>query len=279
MRLMRMGDPGAERVAVLHADGTVRDLSAHCAELAGDQLSPRGLDRLRAVDPGALPRVPDTVRTGPCVPRPGKIVCIGLNYADHAAETGSSIPDEPVVFLKAGTAHAGPFDRVRIPPHSTRTDWEVELGVVIGARAKDVAEADALAHVAGYCTANDLSERDDQKKRAGGQWALGKSHDGFAPMGPWLVTADEVPDPQALDLSLDVDDARRQTGSTATMIFPVAEVIAYLSRFMTLEAGDVILTGTPPGVGLGMDPPTFLSAGQVVAAEVEGLGRQGVRMI
>ncbi|MGR3541907.1 MAG: fumarylacetoacetate hydrolase family protein [Hasllibacter sp.] len=279
MKLLRMGDPGAERPAILDRDGVVRDLSGHCADLSGEQLSPAGLDRLRAVDPATLPRVPEQVRIGPCVPRPGKIVCIGLNYADHAAETGSPIPDEPVVFLKATTAHAGPFDRVAIPAHSTRTDWEVELGIVIGAPARDVAEGAALSHVAGYCTANDLSERHDQKNRAGGQWALGKSHDGFAPLGPWLVTADEVPDPQALRLTLDVDGTRRQDGSTATMIFPVAEVIAYLSRFMTLEAGDVILTGTPPGVGLGMDPPTFLSAGQTVAAEVEGLGAQAVRMI
>ena len=275
MKLMRVGPSGRERPAML-SDGTVRDLSGEVEDIAGDVLSDEGLDRLRALDPSALPEMAPG-RIGPCVGRVGKMVCIGLNYSDHAAETGAKVPDEPILFMKATTAICGPDDEVLIPRGSEKTDWEVELGVVIGTTARYVEEGDAMAHVAGYCVVNDVSERAFQAER-GGQWTKGKSADTFGPMGPWLVTRDEVSDPQALKLWLEVDGERRQDGTTATMVFGVAHLVSYCSRFMTLAPGDVISTGTPPGVGLGMKPPTFLRAGQTMRLGIEGLGEQAQRV-
>ncbi|MFC3167770.1 fumarylacetoacetate hydrolase family protein [Paracoccus fontiphilus] len=277
MKLLRHGAPGAEKPGLLDADGHVRDLSDHVADITGDILSPGGLARLAALNPADLPVVqPD--RLGPPVAGVGKFLCVGLNYSDHAQETGKEPPAEPILFAKATSAICGPNDDVQIPRGSDRTDWEVELGIVIGTRAKYVDEGQALDHVAGYLLVNDVSERRFQSER-GGQWTKGKSHDTFGPIGPWLVTADEIADPQALDLWLDVDGERRQTGSTATMIFGVAHLVSYISQFMTLEPGDIIATGTPPGVGLGMKPPTFLREGQVVALGIAGLGEQRQRMV
>ena len=271
MRLMRVGPKGQERPAMLDG-GTVRDLSGAVEDIAGEALTDESLDRLRALDPAALPEMAPE-RIGPCVGRVGKFVCIGLNYSDHAAETGAEVPKEPILFLKATSAICGPDDELLIPRGSEKTDWEVELGVVIGARASYVEEAEAMAHVAGYCVVNDVSERAFQIER-GGQWTKGKSADTFGPIGPWLVTRDEVPDPQNLKLWLEVDGERRQDGTTATMVFGVAHLVSYVSRFMTLEPGDVISTGTPPGVGMGMKPPTYLRAGQTVRLGIEGLGEQ-----
>ena len=271
MKLMRVGPPGQERPAML-ADGTIRDLSGKVDDIAGDVLSDRELDRLRGLDPASLPEMAPG-RVGPCVGRVGKMVCIGLNYSDHAAETGAEVPKEPILFMKATTAICGPDDEVLIPRGSQKTDWEVELGVVIGTQARYVEEGDAMAHVAGYCVVNDVSERAFQAER-GGQWTKGKSADTFGPIGPWLVTRDEVADPQALRLWLDVDGERRQDGTTETMVFGVAQLVSYVSQFMTLAPGDVISTGTPPGVGLGMKPPTFLHAGQTMRLGIEGLGEQ-----
>lgn len=277
MKLLRHGAPGAEKPGLLDADGHVRDLSDHVADITGDILSPGGLARLAALNPADLPVVqPD--RLGPPVAGVGKFLCVGLNYSDHAQETGKEPPAEPILFAKATSAICGPNDDVQIPRGSDRTDWEVELGIVIGTRAKYIDEGQALDHVAGYLLVNDVSERRFQSER-GGQWTKGKSHDTFGPIGPWLVTADEIADPQALDLWLDVDGERRQTGSTATMIFGVAHLVSYISQFMTLEPGDIIATGTPPGVGLGMKPPTFLREGQVVALGIAGLGEQRQRMV
>ena len=273
MKLLRYGRSGTEKPGLLDRDGRVRDLSGHLSDIDGAALAPESLVRLAAIDPATLPLVPEGARLGPCVARPGKFLCIGLNYADHARETGKEPPSEPVLFIKAVSAFSGPNDPVEIPQGSQKTDWEVELGVVVGLRAKYVSEADALSHVAGYCVVNDVSERAFQSER-GGQWTKGKSHDTFGPTGPWLVTRDEVPNPQALSLWLDVDGTRRQTGSTSTMIFGVATIISYVSRFMTLEPGDVIATGTPPGVGMGLKPPVFLRPGQVITLGVEGLGSQ-----
>ncbi|WP_136684190.1 fumarylacetoacetate hydrolase family protein [Falsirhodobacter xinxiangensis] len=273
MKLARYGEKGAERPAVVDADGRLRDLSAHVDDIAGAALSAEGLAKLAAIDPASLPLVDEGARIGACVGRVGKYLCIGLNYADHAKETGKEPPPEPVVFAKAVSAICGPNDDVEIPRGSEKADWEVELAIVIGKRAKYVSEADALDHVAGYCLANDVSERAFQSER-GGQWTKGKSHDTFGPLGPWLVTRDEIPDPQNIDLWLDVDGVRRQTGNTRTMIFGVAHVVSYLSQFMTLEPGDVIATGTPPGVGLGMKPPVFLRAGQWMTLGAAGLGEQ-----
>jgi 2-keto-4-pentenoate hydratase/2-oxohepta-3-ene-1,7-dioic acid hydratase in catechol pathway len=278
MKLLRFGEPGRERPGLLDASGAVRDLSSAVADLDGAALSPASLARLAALDPASLPLAPADARLGPCVARPGKFICIGLNYADHARETGKEPPPEPIVFMKATSAFCGPNDEVEIPRGSEKTDWEVELGVVIGSVAKYVSEADALRHVAGYCVVNDVSERAFQSER-GGQWTKGKSHDTFGPTGPWLVTADEIPDPQALDLWLDVDGSRRQTGNTRTMIFGVAHLVSYLSQFMTLEPGDVIATGTPPGVGMGMKPPVFLRPGQEMRLGIEGLGEQRQRTV
>lgn len=273
MKLLRYGPAGAEKPALVAKDGSIRDLSGVIADFNGDALSDAGLARLAAIDPATLPEV-SVERIGSCVPRPGKFICVGLNYADHAKETGKAPPDEPILFMKATSAVIGPNDDVEIPRVSQKADWEVELGVVIGTRAKYVSKADALNHVAGYCVVNDVSERAFQSER-GGQWTKGKSHDTFGPIGPWLVTRDEVADPQNLALWLDVDGIRRQTGNTNTMIFSVAHLVSYISQFMTLEPGDVIATGTPPGVGMGIKPdPVFLKTGQVMTLGIEGLGEQ-----
>ncbi|EAR51863.1 fumarylacetoacetate (FAA) hydrolase family protein [Oceanicola granulosus HTCC2516] len=273
MRLLRVGPDGHETPALLAADGTLRDLSAHIDDIAGAALAPGGLDRLRGIDPAALPALDSGARIGPCVGRVGKFICIGLNYADHAAESGMEVPKEPVIFMKATSAISGPNDPVELPPGAEKADWEVELGVVIGAPAREVAEADALSHVAGYCVVNDLSERAFQLER-GGQWVKGKSADTFGPIGPWLVTADEVADPARLSMWLDLNGERMQDGSTETMVFGVAELVSYLSHFMSLQPGDIISTGTPPGVGLGQTPPRFLRAGDEMRLGIEGLGEQ-----
>ena len=278
MKLLRFGEKGRERPGLQLADGDLRDLSGLIDDVAGDALAPAALAALSGRDLRALPRVSGRPRLGPCVGRVGKLIAIGLNYRDHAAETGSALPSEPLIFMKATSAICGPDDPLEIPPGSTHTDWEVELAVVIGRRAKRVGRAEALAHVAGYCAHNDVSERHWQKDR-GGQWVKGKSHDSFAPLGPWLVTPDEVPDPQGLRLWLEVDGERRQDGHTKDMVFGVAEIVAYVSEFMTLEAGDVISTGTPAGVGAGRVPPLFLRPGQELTLEVEGLGRQRHRTV
>jgi len=273
MRLLRFGPAGAEKPGLLDAGGTIRDLSGVVADIAGDALSDEGLARIAAVDPATLPAVDAAVRLGPCVGGVGKFICIGLNYADHAAESGLQVPPEPVIFMKATSAICGPNDDVRIPRGSEKTDWEVELGVVIGAKAKYVSEAEALGHVAGYCVVNDVSERAFQIERAG-QWTKGKSSDTFGPTGPWLVTRDEVADPQDLAMWLKVNGATRQDGSTRTMVYGVAHLVSYLSQFMSLHPGDVISTGTPPGVGMGAKPPTYLKAGDVIELGVAGLGEQ-----
>ncbi len=278
MRLMRVGPAGQERPALLDANGQLRDLSAHCADIAGATLAPAGLAALRALDPASLPLLDSSLRVGPCVGSVRKIVCVGLNYADHAAESNMPIPAEPVLFMKPVSSIVGPFDDVEIPRGAKKTDWEVELCIVIGQRAKYVSEADALDHVAGYCVANDVSERAFQIER-GGQWDKGKAHDTFAPVGPWLVTADEVGDPQKLALWLDVDGRRFQNGSTNTMIFGVRQVVSYISQFMSLEPGDLIFTGTPPGVGMGQKPPLYLRPGQTIQLGIQGLGEQRQRTV
>ncbi|MFN3146465.1 MAG: fumarylacetoacetate hydrolase family protein [Paracoccaceae bacterium] len=278
MKLLRYGPPGAEKPGLLADDGTIRDLSGHVDDIAGEVLTDAGLAALRAIDPASLPVVEGTPRMGPCVGRVGKFICIGLNYSDHAAETGAAVPEQPIVFFKATSAIVGPDDDVIIPKGSEQTDWEVELGVVIGTEARYVSEEDAMNHVAGYCVINDVSERDFQFNR-GGQWVKGKSADTFGPIGPWLVTRDAVPDPQALGMWLEVDGHRYQNGSTATMIFGVAHLVSHLSQFMSLQPGDVISTGTPPGVGLGQKPPVYLQAGQVMRLGIEGLGEQTQRAV
>ncbi len=274
MKLLRFGPAGQEKPGLLDAQGVVRDLSAHVRDIDGDAIGPEALARLRALDPATLPAVPGNPRIGACVGRIGKFVCIGLNYADHAAESNMPIPAEPIVFNKWTSAVVGPNDDVKIPRGSEKTDWEVELGVVIGTVASYVDEADALAHVAGYCVVNDVSEREYQIER-GGTWDKGKGCDTFGPIGPWLVTRDEVADPQKLGMWLEVDGKRYQNGNTSTMIFGVAHIVSYLSRFMTLQPGDVISTGTPPGVGMGVKPqPVYLRAGQTLRLGIEGLGEQ-----
>ncbi len=274
MKLLRYGPVGQEKPGLLDASNTLRDLSGVVADINGDTLSDAALAKLRAMDPATLPAVGGQPRIGPCVGRVGKFICIGLNYADHAAESGAAIPTEPVVFGKWTSAICGPNDNVEIPRGSTKTDWEVELGVVIGKPAKYITEAEALSHVAGYCVINDVSEREWQIER-GGTWDKGKGFDTFGPIGPWLVTRDEVPDPQNLAMWLDVDGKRYQNGNTKTMIFSVAQIIAYLSQCMSLQPGDVISTGTPPGVGLGIKPtPIYLKAGQSMRLGIEGLGEQ-----
>jgi 2-keto-4-pentenoate hydratase/2-oxohepta-3-ene-1,7-dioic acid hydratase in catechol pathway len=277
MFLLRYGPAGAEKPGLVDGDGRIRDLSAVVDDIAGDVLSDAGVARLAALDPGSLPAVEGAPRIGPCVGRVGKFICIGLNYSDHAAESGMPVPAEPILFFKATSAIIGPDDDVIIPKGSVKTDWEVELGVVIGREARYVEIDDALDHVAGYCVVNDLSERDFQMNR-GGQWVKGKSADTFGPIGPWLVTRDEVPDPQALRLWLEVDGHRYQDGTTATMVFGVAHLVAYVSQFMSLQPGDVISTGTPPGVGLGQKPPVYLRAGQVMRLGIDGLGTQTQRV-
>jgi 2-keto-4-pentenoate hydratase/2-oxohepta-3-ene-1,7-dioic acid hydratase in catechol pathway len=273
MRLLRFGEEGAERPGLLDAGGTIRDLSGVVADIGGLTLSDAGLAQLRGLDPASLPAVDPGVRLGPCVGGIGKMICIGLNYSDHAAETGAKVPSEPIIFMKATSAICGPNDPVIIPRGSEKTDWEVELGVVIGTRAKYVSEAEAMAHVAGYCVVNDVSERAFQTERQG-QWTKGKSADHFGPTGPWLVTRDEVADPQSLPMWLTVNGETRQNGSTATMVYGVRYLVSYLSQFMTLHPGDIISTGTPPGVGMGMKPPTYLKAGDVIELGIEGLGQQ-----
>lgn len=273
MKLLRYGNAGSERPGLLDSNGKLRDLSAHVADISGEFLQPETLDKLRQLDPQSLPLVSGEPRLGACVGKVGKFICIGLNYADHAAETGAEIPKEPVVFSKWTSAIVGPDDDVEIPRDSVKTDWEVELGVVIGTGGRYISEADALSHVAGYCVINDVSEREFQIER-GGTWDKGKGCDTFGPTGPWLVTADEIPDPHQLNLWLEVDGKRWQNGNTRTMIFQIPEIISYLSRFMSLQPGDIISTGTPPGVGLGQKPPVYLKAGQVMRLGIEGLGEQ-----
>ncbi|MDH1088978.1 fumarylacetoacetate hydrolase family protein [Pantoea brenneri] len=273
MKLLRYGNAGSERPGLLDSNGKLRDLSAHVTDIDGDTLQPATLDALRQLDPHSLPLVSGEPRLGACVARSGKFICIGLNYADHAAETGAEIPKEPVVFSKWTSAIVGPNDDVEIPRDSVKTDWEVELGVIIGTGGRYISEADAMAHVAGYCVINDVSEREFQIER-GGTWDKGKGCDTFGPIGPWLVTADEIPDPHQLNLWLEVDGTRYQNGNTRTMIFRIPEIISYLSRFMSLQPGDIISTGTPPGVGLGQKPPLYLKAGQVMHLGIEGLGEQ-----
>ncbi|HBZ4248015.1 ureidoglycolate lyase [Klebsiella aerogenes] len=274
MKLLRFGNPGSERPGVLDNDGRLRDLSQYISDLRGDALLPESLARLRQLDLYSLPLVEGNPRIGACVGGIGKFICIGLNYADHAAETGADIPQEPVVFSKWTSAVVGPNDNVIIPRGSQKTDWEVELGVVIGKGGRYIDERDAMQHVAGYCVINDVSEREYQIER-GGTWDKGKGCDTFGPTGPWLVTADEIPDPNALNLWLEVDGKRYQDGNTRTMIFKVPYIISYLSRFMSLQPGDVISTGTPPGVGMGLKPqPVYLRAGQTIRLGIEGLGEQ-----
>ncbi|HEX7339302.1 MAG TPA: fumarylacetoacetate hydrolase family protein [Rhodanobacteraceae bacterium] len=278
MKLVRFGSAGEEKPGLLDADGNVRDASGVVADFAGATLSDASLAKLRALDVDTLPQVSGTPRFGAPVAGVGKIICVGLNYADHAAESGQAVPDEPVLFMKSTTSIIGAFDAVEIPPGSTKTDWEVELGVVIGEVARRVSREDALRHVAGYLVVNDVSERDFQLNQ-GGQWVKGKGCDTFAPLGPWLVTRDEVADPQNLDMWLSVNGRRYQNGNTRTMIFDVATLVSYISRFMTLMPGDVISTGTPPGVGLGQKPPVYLKPGDVMELGIAGLGtqRQSVR--
>ncbi|BFO57123.1 fumarylacetoacetate hydrolase family protein [Acidovorax sacchari] len=274
MKLVRYGQPGQEKPGLVDAEGRIRDLSGHVSDVDPDLLSsPEAWASLSSLDPASLPVVDGSVRYGPPVARVGKIVCVGLNYADHAAETGAPIPAEPILFLKPNSCIVGPDDTVVIPRGSTKTDWEVELGVVIGRRASYVAEGDAMDHVAGYTVVNDVSEREYQMER-GGQWDKGKGCDTFAPIGPWLVSRDEVPDPQNLGLWLEVNGRRYQDGSTRTMIFPVAKLVSYISEFMSLMPGDIISTGTPPGVGLGQKPPVYLKAGDTMRLGIEGLGEQ-----
>jgi 2-keto-4-pentenoate hydratase/2-oxohepta-3-ene-1,7-dioic acid hydratase in catechol pathway len=273
MKLLRYGPKGREKPGLLDKDGRIRDLSGVIADLTGETISPKGLARLRKIKPESLPPVRGAPRIGPCIANPQKFIAIGLNYSDHAAESGLQVPPEPVVFTKQVSCLSGPNDDVTLPPKSEKSDWEVELGVIIGTRAKNIARKDALAHVAGYCTVNDLSEREFQAERSG-QWTKGKSYDTFGPVGPWLVTADEVKDPQQLHLWLELNDRRVQDGSTATMVYGVAFVVAYLSQFFTLLPGDIITTGTPPGVGMGMKPQRFLKPGDTMRVGIDGLGEQ-----
>jgi len=273
MKLVRYGNKGAEKPGLVDKSGQLRDLSGHIGDLDGEAYSPASLKKLAAIDPASLPAVSGKPRFGAPVTGMSKFVAIGLNYSDHAKETGSAIPSEPIFFIKANTSLSGPNDPVEKPRESTKLDWEVEIAAIIGTKAKYVSEADALNHVAGYCVCNDVSERNFQIERLG-QWTKGKSHDTFGPLGPWLVTKDEVPDVQKLGLWLDVNGKRRQTGNTSTMIFSMAKCVSYVSQFMTLLPGDVITTGTPPGVGLGMKPPQFLNVGDVVTLGIDGLGEQ-----
>lgn len=278
MKLLRYGPVGQEKPGILSANGEIRDLSGIIPDLTGKSLLPDAIDKLRNTDLSLLPKVAGQPRIGPCVRSVGKFICIGLNYSDHAAEAGMAVPVEPVIFMKATSSICGPNDNVVIPRGSKKTDWEVELGVVIGKPAKYVKESDAFSHVAGYCVVNDLSERAFQLEGTG-QWVKGKSADTFGPIGPWLVTPDEIPDPQDLDMWLEVDDHRYQNGSTKTMIFAVASLISYVSRFMSLQSGDIISTGTPPGVGLGRKPPVYLRAGNRMKLSIRGLGQQNQKVV
>ena len=276
MKLVRFGAAGAEKPGLIDASGTLRNLSDQVSDIAGATLSDTSLDRIRGLDTADLPAVPGNPRLGACVGAVGKFVCIGLNYSDHAAEANMPIPEEPIIFFKATSSITGPNDDIILPKDSQKVDWEVELCIVIGKEARYVPESDALDHVAGYCVANDVSERHFQLERSG-QWVKGKSADSFGPIGPWLVTRDEIPDPQNLGMWLDVDGERHQKGSTKTMIFGAAHIVSYVSRFMSLQPGDLIATGTPPGVGMGHKPPVYLKAGQTVRLGIEGLGEQTQR--
>lgn len=273
MKLVRFGQPGSEKPGIVDANGTIRDVSAHVADFAGSALDPAALARLKALDLASLPQVPAGTRLGSCVARPGNFIAVGLNYADHAAETGAAIPAEPILFNKAPNCVQGPDDPIVIPKGSEKTDWEVELAIVIGKTALYVPEAEALSYVAGYCICNDISERAFQTER-GGQWMKGKGSPTFGPLGPWLVTTDEVADVQNLGMWLELNGKRVQDGSTKTMIFGVAHLVSYISQFLQLDPGDVITTGTPPGVGLGMKPPVFLKAGDTMKVGIEGMGVQ-----
>lgn len=278
MKLLRYGPKGREKPGLLDQAGKIRDLSGVIADVTGETLSPKGLARLSKLKPESLPLVRGNPRIGACIANPQKFIGIGLNYSDHAAETGAKVPKEPVVFTKQVSCLSGSNDDVTLPPKSEKSDWEVELGVIIGTRARNIAEKDALGHVAGYCTVNDISEREFQAERSG-QWTKGKSYDTFGPVGPWLVTADEVKDPQRLRLWLDLNGKRVQDGSTSTMVFGVAFLVAYVSQFFTLVPGDIITTGTPPGVGLGMKPQRFLKPGDTMRVGVEGLGEQFQKVV
>jgi 2-keto-4-pentenoate hydratase/2-oxohepta-3-ene-1,7-dioic acid hydratase in catechol pathway len=278
MKLVRYGRPGKEKPGMLDADGNIRDLSNRIADITPDQLSPKALDRLAKINPARLPLVKGKPRLGPPVAGVGNFVCIGLNYTDHAEEVGLPIPAEPVIFSKHTSSICGPNDDVVLPKGSVKTDWEVEIGFVIGTEAKSVPKARALDHVAGYFLANDVSERQNQIER-GGQWVKGKSHDTYGPIGPWLVTRDEIPNPQKLKLWLDLNGERMQDGTTKNMIFPIREIVAYVSQFMTLKPGDIVITGTPAGVGLGMKPPKYVKAGDVMELGIEGLGTQRQKVV
>ncbi len=278
MKLLRYGQPGKEKPALLDKNNQIRDVTGIIPDVADEVLSPGSLKRLATLNPDSLPLIPGTPRVGPCVNRVGKFICIGLNYSDHAAETGNPAPAEPVVFMKATSAITGPNDNVVIPRNSQKTDWEVELGVIIGSATKYVPESQALNHVAGYCVVNDLSERAFQLESTG-QWTKGKSADTFGPIGPWLVTKDEVSDPQNLKMWLNINGHQYQNGSTKTMIFTVAHIVSYLSRFMSLQPGDIISTGTPPGVGMGQKPPVFLKPGDKIQLGIQGLGEQNQTVI
>ncbi len=278
MKLLRYGAPGAEKPGMLDSDGAIRDLSGQIDDVTGATLGEATLSRLKALDPADLPKVEGEPRLGPCVGDIGKYLCIGLNYTDHAEETGNPIPDHPILFIKANSAISGPNDTIVMPRGSTKTDWEVELGVVIGREAKYVSETDALDYVAGYCTCNDVSERTFQIELSG-QWTKGKSCDTFGPTGPWMVTKDEIADVQNLDMWCDVNGQRMQTGNTRTMIFSVAQIVSHLSQLFTLHPGDVISTGTPPGVGMGMKPPAYLKDGDEVSLWIEGLGQQTQKVV
>jgi 2-keto-4-pentenoate hydratase/2-oxohepta-3-ene-1,7-dioic acid hydratase in catechol pathway len=273
LKLVRYGKAGKEKPGMIDADGRIRDLSDHVADIGGKDIDPKNLKKLAKIDPATLPKVSGNPRFGPCVANTGKFICIGLNYSDHAAETGATVPSEPIIFMKANSAIVGPDDDVLIPRGSKKTDWEVELAIVIGKTAKYVSEDEALDYVAGYCVAHDVSERAFQAERQG-QWTKGKSCDTFGPTGPWLVTKDEVKDPQNLKMWLTVNGKTMQDGSTKTMVYGVKYLVSYLSQFMSLHPGDIISTGTPPGVGLGMKPPVFLKDGDVVELGIEGLGQQ-----
>jgi len=278
MKLVRYGPPGIERPGIVDASGILRDLGAHVNDIAGDTLGAAALSHLATIDPSKLPPVEGSPRLGPCVAGTGKFICIGLNYSDHAAEAGMTVPSEPVVFMKATSAIVGPNDDIEIPRQAHKTDWEVELAIVIGRSAKYIDREQALDYVAGYCVVNDVSERAFQLEQQG-QWTKGKSHDTFGPIGPWLVTKDEIADPQNLKMWLEVNGRRWQNGSTATMVYGVTYLVSYLSRFMTLRPGDVIATGTPAGVGFGLKPPVFLKDGDRVSLGIEGLGEQMHRVV
>ena len=278
MKLLRYGLPSQEKPGVLDSQGRIRDLSTVVSDLAGEALLPESIQRLRGIDLDGLAVVSGNPRIGPCVGRVGKFICIGLNYSDHAAEAGTTVPIEPIIFMKATSSIIGPDDDIVIPRGSQKTDWEVELGIVIGKEARYVNEADALSHVAGYCVINDLSERAHQLENTG-QWVKGKSADSFGPIGPWLVTADEVSNPQNLELWLEVDGHRYQNGSTSTMVFGAAYLVSYISQFMSMQPGDIIATGTPPGIGMGRRPPVYLRPGNKIRLGISGLGQQEQRVV